>query len=171
MISQILIPVSGLKLGNHHFTYTLNKKFFDQFSSKSEFQGEFETNIIIEKSELLILVRFEVMGHISLLCSRCNDLINSPLLMKDKHIFKYGNITNDFNDDGISVINHDTYELDLTYLIYELIVLSIPLRPLHEEGECDEKTLRILQEILVKDNKKDEIDPRWSKLNDLNKEK
>jgi uncharacterized protein len=167
MLDQILIPISGLKLGHHEFNFILNKKFFDQFSNINEVQGEFEVKITLEKSELLIRTHFEIIGNISLDCARCNDPIDNPLEINASHIFKLSSSILELNDDNISVITHDTFELDLTYLVYELIILSIPVRPLHNDGDCNKNTLEILEEILKKSNKSELADPRWSKLNEF----
>jgi uncharacterized metal-binding protein YceD (DUF177 family) len=58
--------------------------------------------------------------------------------------------------------------------IYELIVLSIPLKRVHpgvEDGTLDSEVLDKLEELSINNNEnkndEDEIDPRWDKLKNL----
>lgn len=169
MTTQIIIPLSGLKFGSHTYHFQIDKKFFDEFSNVSEYSGEFNIKVALEKSESLVHVFFEIKGGLELICCRCNEIIEDLMGLKGNHIFKYGNTNISFEDDGISIIPFELHELDLSRLIYETIVLSIPLRPLHSKGKCDKQAIEILENLLVRKNEQEEIDPRWSVLKSLNK--
>jgi uncharacterized metal-binding protein YceD (DUF177 family) len=55
-----------------------------------------------------------------------------------------------------------------------LITISQSSRPVHEEGECNEEMVKLIEKYQMnpaekKENKDDDdIDPRWSALKNLN---
>lgn len=169
MTKQIAIPISGLKVGEYDYHFEIEHEFFDEYVNGSDFKVKMFTDIKLEKSESLINVFFKIQGSIELSCARCNDLIQEPLMIEENHIFKFGITEMNFEDDGLSVIPFDSYELDLSKLIYEYVILSIPVRPIHEKGKCNDKSIQVLENILVKKNEQTEIDPRWSVLKEINK--
>ena len=69
------------------------------------------------------------------------------------------------------------FEIDIAQYIYEMIVLSIPLRRVHpgvKDGSLKTEALTKLNELTIKEAKKREkeqeeenIDPRWDKLKQL----
>ena len=71
----------------------------------------------------------------------------------------------------------EEFEIDIRENILELITVSLPNRVVHDEGDCNQEMISILEEyILVSENESekkeqlddDEIDPRWSVLNRFN---
>ena len=78
-------------------------------------------------------------------------------------------------NDG-NLLNNDEYELDfddgvldLTPLFNEELLVSIPIRNVHDEGECDDKMLALFEKYSNKrkETKKEEIDPRWAALKNI----
>ncbi|MNE66083.1 hypothetical protein D3C80_1616150 [compost metagenome] len=73
------------------------------------------------------------------------------------------------------ILPHGEFEIDVKQYIYEMIVLSVPLRRVHpgvKDGSLKTEALTKLNELAVKEqkkeNKKEEnIDPRWDKLKQL----
>jgi len=72
------------------------------------------------------------------------------------------------------------FEIDIAQYIYEMIVLSIPLRRVHpgiKDGSLNTEALVKLKELTIKEQKKEKkekkeekeenIDPRWDKLKQL----
>ena len=69
---------------------------------------------------------------------------------------------------------HGEFEVNIQQYIYELIVLSIPLKRVHpgvEDGTLESDVLDKLEELSINNNEnkndEDEIDPRWDKLKNL----
>jgi uncharacterized metal-binding protein YceD (DUF177 family) len=50
--------------------------------------------------------------------------------------------------------------------------MAIPLRPVHDEDECDEEMVKLIEKFQnqpkEEGTKEDNIDPRWSALKNLN---
>ena len=83
--------------------------------------------------------------------------------------YKFGNENEE--DENLIVIPFDSYEINVQQAIYELIVVSIPSRPIHEEGECEKEMVQLIKKYSTPEPKKDkddEVDPRWAALKNLN---
>jgi uncharacterized metal-binding protein YceD (DUF177 family) len=82
------------------------------------------------------------------------------------------------NTEEIIYLPISEYQIDIREFIYEFIQLSVPIRKVHKEGECDEEMIESLEEYLISENSIEqdscnftEGDPRWGALNKLTKEK
>ena len=75
--------------------------------------------------------------------------------------------------DEIIILPHEENELNIAQLIYEFIVVSMPLRSVHEDPEeCDPEMISKLEEFSSDNHSQDielkeEIDPRWEALKKL----
>jgi uncharacterized metal-binding protein YceD (DUF177 family) len=73
------------------------------------------------------------------------------------------------------ILPHGEFEVDIAQYIYEMIVLSVPLRRVHpgiKDGSLKTEALTKLNELTIKEQKKEikkeeNIDPRWDKLKQL----
>ena len=87
---------------------------------------------------------------------------------------KFGNEYND-EDTDILILPHGEYEINIQQYIYELIVLSVPIKRVHpgvKDGTLNSDILKKLDELspkinLEKEVKGDDIDPRWNTLKKL----
>ena len=76
--------------------------------------------------------------------------------------------------DDIIVVPEDEGILDMAWIIYEFIVLAIPIKHVHAPGKCNAVMSQVLEELSA-DRSSDEVsdqpmDPRWSKLLKLKSE-
>ena len=170
MKSAFEIPFVGLKLGTHEFEFDVNDTFFASLPYSLIEKGSIKVWLDLEKKETMLIANFECFGHVEQICSRCNESalveIDSDLAV----IYKFSHEEEETNDDNLLIVNYDAYELDVSQQVYEMISLALPIRPMHEEGECDEEMVKLIEKYQIKEEKKDEddIDPRWSVLKGLN---
>lgn len=170
MKSAFEIPFVGLKLGTHEFEFDVNDTFFASLPHSLIEKGSVKVWLDLEKKETMMIANFECFGHVEQICSRCNETalveIDSDLAV----IYKFSHEEEETNDDNLLIVNYDAYELDISQQVYEMISLALPIRPMHEEGECDEEMVKLIEKYQVKEEKKeeDDIDPRWSVLKGLN---
>jgi len=170
MKSAFDIPFVGLKLGTHEFEFDVNDSFFASLPYSLIEKGSVKVWLDLEKKETMMIANFECFGHVEQICSRCNESalveIDSDLAV----IYKFGHEEEETNDDNLLIVSYDAYELDVSQQVYEMISLALPIRPMHEDGECDEEMVKLIEKYQVKEEKKDEddIDPRWSVLKGLN---
>jgi uncharacterized metal-binding protein YceD (DUF177 family) len=74
-------------------------------------------------------------------------------------------------DDDLVIIKDDEGILDISWYIYESIVLSIPIRHVHAPGKCNPVMIERLKGLSATrssdGNSEKEIDPRWDALKKL----
>ena len=79
------------------------------------------------------------------------------------------------DNEELLILPHGEHQVDLSQYIYEMIVLSIPLKRVHpgiKDGTLKTAVLDKLNELSVKEQAKEIIqeeqtDPRWDKLKKL----
>lgn len=165
---EFIIHFQGLKLGVHHFDYTLDAKFFELFSYDELTKAKFKVKLKLEKKSNMMLLDFNFDGELELLCDRCGGELLEPIVGEEQLIVKYGEKNYD-NTDDVIVISPTEHELDISQYMFEFVALNMPYSRLHsgEKGsECDLGAINKLTELTSK-NEKEEIDQRWSALKQL----
>lgn len=171
---KYLIPFIGLKLGKHHFEYQINNAFFEIFDYHEFQNSDIKVNVVLEKKSTMLELSFKHKGTVNVPCDLTNEDFDLPIKGKMNLIVRFGE---DFNNDNeeLLILPHGEFQIDISQYIYEMIVLSVPLRRIHpgiKDGSLDTEALRKLNELTIKEqkqeNKEEEnIDPRWDKLKKL----
>lgn len=166
--NEFLIPFLGLKLGKHQFEFQISKAFFDHFSYDEFESSNIKVKLILEKQSNMLELNFKHTGTVNVPCDVTNENFDLPIKGKLKLIVRFGESYNDENEE-LLILPFGEHQIDVSQYIYEMIVLSIPLKRVSPQAESID-----LQEnwntIEVKDEeevKEEEIDPRWAALKKL----
>ena len=172
-LKEFSIQFIGLKLGEHHFEYDIDKKFFEEFEYDEFNDADLKINLVLNKKTTLLELHFEVSGIINVNCDLTNEPYNQEINNDFDLVVKFGNEYNNDNED-ILIIPHGEYEINVAQYIYELIVLSVPTKLVHPgviDGTLDSEILKKLEELSPKDldikNDNEDTDPRWNTLKKL----
>lgn len=168
-----IIPFVGLKIGFHDFSFEVRDSFFEALDYSIIEKGSLSVTLRLEKKETMLIGDFFVKGHVEAICDRCSDKVDVPTKGGYRLIFKFGNENSE--DEALIVLPPDSYELDISQNLYELITVSLPTRLVHKAGECNDEMIALLKKYSgaqgpSKDNGdglKDDVDPRWSALKKL----
>ena len=174
---DFLIPFIGLKLGKHHFEYQISNAFFEIFDYHEFNNSNIKVNVVLEKKSTMLELAFKHKGTVNVLCDLTSEEFDLPIKGNMKLIVRFEEEFNNDNED-LLILPHGEFEVDIAQYIYEMIVLSVPLRRVHpgiKDGSLNTEALRKLKELSVKEqkeeNKKEQkeenIDPRWDKLKQL----
>jgi uncharacterized metal-binding protein YceD (DUF177 family) len=169
------IPYTGLKLGRHTFEFDLIPAFFEEFDYNEITSSNIHVDIVLEKSEMMIVANMEAHGTVEVTCNRCNDPFDMEIEAATSIVFKYTD--EEIDDDTIIGVLPSEHELKMANPMFQMIALSLPLSFNHEyEEDCNEEMIRLLDgyryiEELGKEEEEEEIDPRWEALKNLNKDK
>jgi uncharacterized metal-binding protein YceD (DUF177 family) len=172
--NEYLIPFIGLKLGKHQFEFTINKKFFDEFSFDEFESCDITVNVVLEKKATMLEINFKHSGTVNVPCDLTGEPFDLPIKGKIKLVVQFGDEFNNDNDE-LLILPHGEHQIDLSQYIYEMIVLSVPYKRVHpgvKDGTLQTEALQKLNELQVKEikeekKKEDDIDPRWDKLKQL----
>ncbi|MEM8522876.1 DUF177 domain-containing protein [Flavobacterium sp. PL12] len=171
---EYLIPFIGLKPGKHHFEYQITNEFFEIFDYSEYQDSNIKVNVVLEKKSTLLELDFVHKGSVNVPCDLTSEDFDLPIKGKMKLIVRFGEEFNNENEE-LLILPHGEFEVDIAQYIYEMIVLSVPLRRVHpgvKDGSLKTEALTKLNELKVKEDKKEikkeeNIDPRWDKLKQL----
>lgn len=171
---EFLIPFVGLKLGKHHFEYQINNAFFEIFDYDEFQNSNIKVNVVLDKKANMLEISFKHEGAVNVPCDVTGEDFDLPIKSKMKLIVRFGEEFNNDNEE-LLILPFGEFEVDIAQYIYEMIVLSVPLKRVHpgvKDGTLESEALKKLNELAVKEtkkeNKKEEnIDPRWDKLKQL----
>lgn len=160
------VPFVGLKLGKHEFDYQIDKAFFKNFNYDEFYQANVKVVLSLEKKANMLQLEFNSEGVVNVAC----DVTNEPFdLNVEGHldlVVKFGEEYND-DDEEILILPHSEYQINVGQFIYEMIVLSLPVKKEHPGIKDGSLKSEVLDQLNSYKEQKEEIDPRWAKLKEL----
>ena len=168
---EFIIPFSGLKQGKHEFEYTIENKFFESFEY-DEFNGaDIKLDVTLNKMSTMMELEMKARGTVNVNCDLTSEPYDQKIKADLELVVKFGDEYNNDNDE-ILIIPHSEYQINIAQYVYEMLVLSVPLKKVHPgvlDGTLKSEVLDKLEELQPKDTKenKEDIDPRWDALKKL----
>ena len=168
-LTDFIIPIIGLKLGEHSYQFKVDGLFFKEFDNADLQEGCLQVDLILKKRSNLMELLFRVKGSVSCLCDRCGGDLKLPLDHQEMRIVKFSQEEFD-NTDDVLVIGSEAHEINVSHIVYETIILGLPIRKFHDQemnGQiCDEEVIERLKEYQEKEET-NSVDDRWSALKKL----
>lgn len=172
--NEFLIPFIGLKLGKHQFEFEIKKTFFDSFDYHEFENCDIKVNVVLEKKTTMLELAFKHKGTVYVPCDLTNEMFDLPVKGKIKLVVQFGEEFNNDNEE-LLILPHGEHQIDVSQYIYEMIVLSVPLKRIHpgvKDGTLPTESYQVLSKLTVKEPKKENkqeenTDPRWDKLKQL----
>lgn len=185
-----VIPFVGLKIGMHTFEFKIADAFFEQVEYSLIEKGNVDVTLNLEKKETMMIGDFTINGKVAASCDLCNEPVEVDIEGEYQLIFKFDDKPTD--DETLIIVYPEEFEIDIRENLLELISVSLPSRTIHEDGECDEEMLELLNEYRVNaddedlededyeeaedteeesDDDYEYIDPRWAALKNLGNKK
>ena len=146
-LREYTVVFSSLKDGDHLFSFSLDKSFFDCFEHSLIESGDIQINMDLRKSETMLITNYTVQGTVDTQCYRCNDPVQIEIDGDFRIIFKFGNEESD--NEELIVLPHEAYQLELANHFYEFVHVLLPNRIVHEDGECNEDMVTIMKQYLI----------------------
>jgi uncharacterized protein len=164
---EFVLPIAGLSLGNKHYTFELGRQFLELYDDSEILDCEVYVDLLFDKRENMIEMNFNMKGWLEVPCDRCADEYHQEIEGRQTLILKYGDHFEEESDE-IIIIPSDLHEFDVSQLIYEYMVLLLPIRKVHPEDEdgnsgCNPEVIKRLEELRVEEQN----DPRWEVLKNL----
>ena len=161
-----MIPVSGLALGVHDFRFDIEDSFFADLDYSEVKQGTVAVALHVVREELMMTLTFNIDGKVRVTCDRCADEFDIPIQSEQVFFIKLGSEEVEESDD-VAVVPADQHAYDVRSLIYEYIILAIPIHRVHPEGQCNPEVLALLSHDEEPDEEETVVDPRWAALKDV----
>lgn len=170
------INLKSLKEGEHKFDYLLDATFFASIEDSFVMDGEVDAQVIVLKRGDLYQVNILVDGYVLLTCDRCLGTLDEDVYSERDLIVKLG-VEQGEESEEVLILPEREGVLNLHWLLYEEVVLSLPMQRMHEDGACDEAMLARLASLSGNaedstqtdgvERDEDGVDLRWAALKKL----
>jgi len=160
------IDLKGLKQDETLCDYDLDDSFFRALDQSQLEHGTLHVSVSIRKMTGFFEFLFHTDGSVIVSCDRCLDDMEQPIDAENRLVVKLGGTYSD-EDDTVTVDEEDGI-FDMSWFIYEFIMLAIPIKHVHAPGKCNSAMTQKLDELSGAARSSEEaaeaIDPRWSAL-------
>ena len=164
-LKSFKIGLHGLNEGVNNLSFKLDNGYFEAIEADDIREGLLEVTMQIDRKGSLFEVTYNVEGTVVVPCDICLDDMEQPVAGDNRLVVKFGKEYSE--DDDLVTIDEDEGVLDVSWFIYETIVLNIPIKHVHAPGKCNRDMMKALEahsatrsDVEIEDS----IDPRWSEL-------
>ena len=187
--SQFKIDLNNFPNGIVNYSYELDRKFFDSIDHEDVRKGNVKAELDVKKTIDAYEFNFHLVGVVQIPCDRCLDEMNQEIDTHNRLLVKLGEEYSEESDE-IVTIPIDEGSINISWYLYEFIVLNIPIKHVHEPGKCNKmmtKKYRKHQAVDISeeddndspdedlndddidliDDSSQETDPRWDELKKL----
>lgn len=142
--SAFKLPLKSLGTGAHNFEYHLDKQFFANMENSDIHGADLDVKLTVVYNGEFYDLDFVITGEVTLICDRCLDDLHYPIDAAYHIVVKYGEDYNDDNDEVLEIPVGDAY-LNVAYMIYDTVVLAIPIKHVHPQGKCNRQMSAMLK--------------------------
>ena len=159
------IRISGNKNGKHDYFFNVDEKFFERFVGHDITKAQIEIIATLWNNNDKLKLSLNINGFIyGLLCDLCASEIDVKISNSLSVLLQFSQEKIEDTDE-IMYVQTNQNKIDISHLIYEGVILSIPTTIKHlNESECNKETILLLKKYSEKDKR---TDPRWEQLNKL----
>lgn len=122
----------------------LNDEFFSEMESSDVLSGNVNVTVDVVRKNGVNYLSFKCKGEIMIACDRCLEPMRHEVDTDYDLTVKFGDEWND-ETDGLLIVPNSDNDLNVASIVYDTVVLTIPISHVHPDGECDEATWQALQ--------------------------
>ena len=130
------VQLAQLKDGHYEQDFVIDTEFFKNMERTDIHRADVKVHLDLEKKHDAYDCTFHCKGVVEVPCDRCLDPLEIEIDADYHIIVKYGESYNDESDEILIIPESNTY-LNVAYMLYDTIVLCIPLRHVHPMGKCN----------------------------------
>ena len=181
-MASFKLPLKSLSLGFQAFEYHLGDDVFNETETPDAHHGDVNVQLNVErKTNDIFHLQFTFDGTLTITCDRCLDEMQWEVATDYEISVKFGEDYDDSRENVLIIPSH-WRELDLLPLMRDSVLLTIPIKHVHPEGECNKLMMEKLgaHKADIDDDRADSDadnnentftlgdDPRWEALKKLN---
>lgn len=177
--------LKSMPKGVQTFEYHLGEQFFINMENTDVRNADISVFLTVSHNNDFYDLDFKVTGTVTLLCDRCLDDLIVSIETSYHTVVKYGESYDDSSDEMLVIPETDNY-LNVAYMLFDTVMLAIPIKHVHPLGKCNRAMSALLkkhrsnvsdEDAELEDELIDEMDsmdtcqptdPRWDELKKLN---
>lgn len=126
-MQPFIVKLIGLAKGESRHEWHAGPEFFGNFENSEILDADLEAVVFIDNHGATVDVECELEGSVTVACDRCLEDLVIP-------------VKTSFEESYVP----ETDELDLSQEVYDYVCISLPMQRVHEEGECNQETIKYL---------------------------
>ena len=131
-LEQFKIDLKNQKDEVQTLDFDLDNLFFSALDDSEVKQGSLHVSVSIRKMTGFYELLFHIEGTVTVTCDRCLDDMSQPIETDNRLVVKLGAANSE--EDDVIIVSENEGILDTSWLIYEFIVLAIPIKHVHAPG-------------------------------------
>ncbi len=132
--TDFLIPLTGLTPAAT-VSWRAGKEFFEEFGNEGILDAGLLVEARAEKRGADVDVDCRIAGSVTVVCDRCLSDLRIPVDLD--LALRFGPSGEDGDGREAVRMSPESEAVDLRQVVYDYVCLSIPLRRVHPDGECD----------------------------------
>lgn len=138
------IDLKELKSGLTTLNLALDDDYFEAMEGQEVSRGSINAALSIRKTENFFEITSSLKGVVVIPCTRCLDDMEQPIDTQNVLTVKFGPKYSE--EDDLVIVPEQEGKIDMSWFLYEYIVLSIPIQHVHETGKCNAAMIKVLNE-------------------------
>ena len=141
--SKYKVQLASLADGRYEQDFVCDTDFFRNMENTEVVDADIAVHLDLEKKNEAYHLHFTCKGMMHIPCDRCLDPMEHDVDTTYDLTVKYGEEYDDAADDLLVIPYSDAY-LNVAYMLYDTIMLTIPLRHVHAPGQCNRAMAAVL---------------------------
>ena len=137
------VQLASLQDGKHEQDFEIGTEFFKNMENSDIVNSDVKVHLDLVKRHDTYDCTFHCKGVVQVPCDRCLDPIDIEVDTDYHVVVKYGDNYDD-GADNLLVIPYSNTFLNVAYILYDTILLTIPLRHVHPLGKCNRAMAAVL---------------------------
>lgn len=141
--SQYKVQLAGKADGRYTQEFVCDTTFFRNMENTEVSDADIAVRLDMQKKNEAFDLTFTCIGDMHIPCDRCLDPMDHHVDTTYHLTVKYGEKYDDASDDLLIIPYSDSF-LNVAYMLYDTIMLTIPLRHVHAPGQCNKAMAAVL---------------------------
>jgi len=142
--SAYKVDLAGKSEGHYEQDFVIDKQFFENMENHDILSAAVSVHMDMECRNGVYECVFHCKGNLQIPCDRCLDPMDHEVDTDYRVSVKYGDNYDD-GADNLLVIPYSNSYLNVAYMLYDTLLLTIPLRHVHAPGKCNRAMLEALR--------------------------
>lgn len=143
------IEIKGLASGTHEFEFRLDGSFFESYENDTIADADLDVRAIVEKGSGRVSLEVLIRGSVTVLCDRCLSDLIIPVDIDAPFSVLFSEYADDEEEgEDVIVLDRSAGEIELSQILYDYVCLSLPIKKIHPDGECDPVMMEKMKDIL-----------------------
>jgi len=123
MSESIIIPIRGLKQGEHSFKFEISGKFFEGFENSQIKDAGCTVKAYVVRHQTLLSINCFIYGYVVTECDRCLEDLTLKVDVERELTVGFGNVDVDGSscDEDVVVIDPQESEICIDQFVYDYI--------------------------------------------------